>query len=83
MSKETSDASPCACGQMIVFHEQHWPHCPANPDNLDSVTRSSMEARFSKSELAIIASHGPIHDRPIRNRRLAGAKTSARKKEGR
>lgn len=59
MSKETFGATACACGQLIQFIEQHWPHCPANPKNLDKHTLAKIEEKFTPRELAIIRSHGP------------------------
>jgi hypothetical protein len=75
MSKETGsrEAETCqGCGNVFAFIQYHWPHCPANPENLDSPTLRKMEAVFSKSELAQIALQGPQHDQRFGNLRRKG-----------
>lgn len=59
MSKEATAGDKCACGQLVAFPTYHWPHCPANPMNMDKETLAKIEEKFTKTELAIIASHGP------------------------
>lgn len=61
---------PCpGCKLRFAFPEQHWPHCPGNPNNLTGAVKVSIEKLFSKSELAQIASHGPVADKPIRSKK--------------
>lgn len=81
MSKETTskEAITCACGMIVAFPEQHWRHCTFNPDNLGKTSvgqrlLNSLQAKFSKSELATIASHGPVRDEKLTNRRRGKAK---------
>lgn len=72
MSKETWGATKCACDQMVAFPQYHWPHCKSNPDNLRGTAKVAIEARFSKAELASIATHGAMRDQPVRNMRGVG-----------
>lgn len=59
MAKEAAVGDKCACGQVIAFPTYHWPHCPANPANMDKDTLAKISEKFTAQELAIIASHGP------------------------
>lgn len=77
MSKETSskEATRCACGGTFAFMEQHWPHCPMNPANLGKSAYGAgthllktLQAKFTKAELATIAQHGPVRDEKIGRR---------------
>lgn len=78
MSKE---ATTCACGGVFAFMQYHWPHCDMNPLNIAKMPgseksgslHSRLRAKFSKAELAQIASHGPVRDEKLRSRRR-GAK---------
>lgn len=74
MCKESWGAGTCVCGRIIQFQEQHWPHCPMNPDNLNKVDRGQVEQRFTKAELAGIARHGPMRDEPVRKVRGKGSR---------
>ena len=78
MSKETMRAVQCACGQAFAFPEQHWPHCKYNPANLNKTAvgkKVLAKSGFTKSELAQIATHGPVRDEKFRTRRTnKGAK---------
>jgi hypothetical protein len=80
MSKEAYLGQDCACGQRIQFMEYHWPHCPANPANLAKTQEgrgvlSRVEARgFTKSDLATIATHGPMRDQPVRKMHGVGSR---------
>lgn len=74
MSKESFEGQICACGQRIAFPEYHWPHCAANPNNLIGTTKTHMESKFSKSELASIATRGPMRDQPVRHQRGVGSR---------
>jgi len=68
MSKEAADlgSTKCVCGQVIAFPQYHWPHCTANPNNLTGSAKVAIESKFTKSELATIATHGPMRDKPVR-----------------
>lgn len=85
MSKETSAGHVCMCGQRIVFNEQHWPHCPVNPVNLKGRAKKVVESKFTKAELATIATHGPMRDEPVRKQRGPGksAKSKSNARKGR
>ena len=71
MSKESSsrEATKCNCGGTFAFMVYHWPHCPLNPRNLTGSVKTSVEKRFTKSELAQIAQQGPTADYSIGKRR--------------
>lgn len=67
MSKESSsrEATKCICGGTFAFMEFHWQHCSMNPANMSAKTHGagagllkSLQAKFSKAELAHIAQHG-------------------------
>lgn len=58
MCKEAAAGFPCACGQVIAFPTQHWPHCTANPKNMDKSVLRNLSNHFTPNELAIIA-HAP------------------------
>lgn len=86
MSKESGsrEAGTCACGQTVAFPEYHWPHCPMNPVNLGKHAKAepqgigarlltSLQAKFTKAELASIASHGPVKDEKLRSNRRGRA----------
>lgn len=74
MSKESAsrEAHVCVCGGTFAFMEYHWPHCPLNPDNLTGIARVEIEKKFTKSELAQIAVHGPMRDQKIRRGKRTG-----------
>lgn len=89
MSKETSsrEATKCICGNTFTFMEQHWPHCPMNPANMSAKTHGageallkSLQAKFTKAELAHIAQHGgQMQDQPIGNRRSRARKAKVKR----
>lgn len=60
MSKESSMANTCICGQRIQFMSNHWPHCKMNPDNLSREDRIFMEGKMSKADLERIAKFGAM-----------------------
>lgn len=80
MSKEQFTAQKCACGQMIQFMEYHWPHCSANPVNLTGKAKVHMASVFTKSELAVIATRGPMRDEPVRKLHGVGSRKRANAK---
>lgn len=75
MSKEATGGVHCACGVKVAFPEYHWPHCRFNPVNMSKDTHGagfalldSLQTQFSKSELAKIATHGPMRDEKVGKR---------------
>lgn len=61
---------PCpGCDGSFAFPEQHWPHCPGNPNNLEGSIKKAIESKFTKAELALIANHGPVADKRISRKR--------------
>jgi hypothetical protein len=63
-----------------LYPEYHWPHCPNNPVNLSGKVKTGIEAKFTKSELATIAAHGPVADKPISRKKRASASNTHTKK---
>jgi len=80
MSKEAMQGDHCACGQRIAFMQYHWPHCRMNPNNLSGELKAGIEARFQKAELAQIATHGPMADKPFGKKRQKGAKPKLKRR---
>jgi hypothetical protein len=70
---------------VVAFPEYHWPHCEMNPANLGKMSvghalLKSLQAKFTKAELAQVAKSGPMADKPIgKKRSKRPMKTGARR----
>jgi len=51
-----------------------------NPNNLSGELKAGIEARFQKAELAQIATHGPMADKPFGKKRQKGAKPKLKRR---
>lgn len=92
MSKESSsaDAVQCACGGTFVYMQYHWPICPMNPKNLAVTAKregesgmgakllKTLQAKFTKSELAAVAAQGPVPDQQFGKRGKGGKRGGKR-----
>lgn len=75
MTKEAFGGEVCVCGRKFAYPTYHWPHCHFNPINMAAVAKAfpggahdTILAKFSKSELAKISTHGPVRDEKVGKR---------------